>query len=169
MKKQYLIFGIIYTFITIYLLSIVYKNQSGTIVIMFALVLLWIIAGIVLGVLLYFDKQKQFKRLVDYIILSFCTPIPTWIFLLLMLIPSEFKEIKSDINGKVEYWTFDNEKVKVITIKYFLFGGIKEVQKYKLDKNNRWLKDGDWLYFDIKGNEKEINYRNDTLISTFKR
>jgi len=166
-NKQYIIFGIIYTLITIYLLSIANKYQSGTIVIMIALVLFWIVAGIILGILLFFDKQRQFKRLIDYVILSFCTPIPTFIFLFIMLIPSYNKEIKSDINGKTEYYNLGIEKRKMITLKYSIFGGIKEVQKFKLDSNINWIKDGNWLYYDKKENiTKEVCYRNDSLIKT---
>jgi hypothetical protein len=159
MKKRYLIFAILYTFLNIYLWH-TSKDESF----LFVMPSLWIFGVIALVLLLFFDKKKFNWK--DFIAIGFCTPIPLWIITFIIDIPSNIEDLKVDINGKTQYYEDSSVKRKEVTYRYPEDDGLKEVQQFKLDANKKWVRDGQWLYFDLKGDIKEEVYSNDTLIKS---
>ena len=164
MKKRYKIFAILYTAFTIYCFVRAKQDESITIGVMFMLVLFWIVGGIAFKLMLHFDKSKSFKKK-DYILLSFCTPFPSWVFLFIISIPYLYNDLLAKTFGKTKYYENISGKRKEIIFKHWN-GVDKEIQNYKLDSNLHWIKEGTWWYFDNLGHGREEIYRNDSLIKS---
>jgi hypothetical protein len=161
--KRYVLFALAYTGYTAYLFYSAKQNESITIGVMFMLCVLWVVGAVILKVLLYLSRKEEHK-LYDYVAIFFCTPVPTWIVLGLMLVPSMFGDIKSATIGRTEYFEKDGTKQKQVTYTYWPNSTDRRIESYKQLPNGEWVKDGRWLYFPLTGNASEIIYRSDSII-----
>jgi len=121
MNKRFLIFSILYTACTIYLINGSQSAAHGGETIVILLPLFWVVAGIIFIVVYRADKFKKRNKL-NTLLLIFCTPLPALFFIggfYIWITHFEFqatqnvytrngyivKEVHYSYQKKTEYWS----------------------------------------------------------------
>lgn len=127
------------------------SDQSASLGYLFIFPIFWIVAGIILIFSIKLNKIK-IKGFLDNLILSFSTPLPLFIFLLIWHLLSS----SSHINSTYEY---DKGGLRFREIEY-VYSNLKiERKEIYTSRGYGWNKDSIWVYYDKDGKIiKKENY-----------
>ena len=166
MKKEIIIFNVIYYAVTILFIEKGIEDPSSSLGYGFFILIFWIVAVIALIVLLN-NKTIHPKSVLDKIGIVTATPVLT---IAVITIMSSFK----DNVGSEWYFNKNNYRYKVITYNYAEPSTVKRIEYYRSADtlnstgtliNELWIKDSTWVYLNEAGDTiKKVKYKNDVEI-----